>query len=532
MEYKHGVEQDPLGRYRDKRHFDATPEPSGEMGEVAGNSFVVQKHAARRLHYDVRFEVDGVMASWAVPKGPSYDPKVKRLAVHVEDHPLDYRTFEGNIPGGQYGSGSVIVWDEGTYRNMTERHGQPVGVRDAIDGGHLSVLLEGNKLRGGWALTRTGDNNWIMVKRRDETADGSLDIEADAPASVQSGRRLEEISDDPQAATWTREVATWQPHMLATLVDSTPFLGEAGAEASGEAGVDAGPGAGAQAGWMYERKLDGLRCLAVRNGDSLELWSRNHNSFSARFPDIVAVLGNLPVDNFTIDGELVAFDGEDFAGFGALQQHSSTMPVVYGVFDVLHLLGQDTRHLPLGDRKRLLAQIVETGVHVRVVEELSGDPAQLLSDACANGWEGLIAKRRESTYRAGRSSDWCKLKCSARQELVIGGWTEPRGSRTGFGALLVGYYDEGQLRYVGKVGTGFSFDTLTALAEHLASLERPDSPFAGPIKERAAHWVEPRLVANVAFSEWTGDGKLRHPRFEGLRPDKDPATVVRERPGG
>jgi bifunctional non-homologous end joining protein LigD len=510
------VEHDPLRRYRDKRRFDATPEPSGEISDGSDNTFVVQKHAARRLHYDVRFEIDGVMASWAVPKGPSYDPKVKRLAVHVEDHPLDYRTFEGKIPGGQYGSGSVIVWDEGTYRNVTERQGRPVGLREGIESGHFSVWLEGTKLRGGWALTRTGDKNWIMVKRRDETADASIDIEVAAPASVQSGRLLDEVARDDDAATWTREMATWQPPMLATLVDSTSFLSS--------------PAADTEAGWSYERKLDGLRCLAVRNGGSVELWSRNHNSFSARFPQIVAALAALAVDNFTVDGELVAFDGQDFGGFGDLRQRSSTMTVVYGVFDVLHLLGQDTRGLPLGDRKRLLAQVVGAGVHVRAVEELSGRPAQLLSDACANGWEGLIAKRRDSAYAAGRSRDWCKLKCASRQELVIGGWTEPRGSRRGFGALLVGYYDEGQLRYVGKVGTGFTSDTLAALAARLAEVERPDSPFADHLTERTAHWVEPRLVANVVFSEWTGDGKLRHPRFDGLQPGRDPATVVRERP--
>jgi bifunctional non-homologous end joining protein LigD len=519
MRYNRGVSQDSLRRYRDKRHFEATPEPAGESdatfaGDIASSRFVVQKHAARRLHYDVRLEVDGVMASWAVPKGPSYDPKVKRLAVHVEDHPLDYRTFEGNIPGGQYGAGSVIVWDEGTYRNLTERDGQPVGVREAIDNGHLSVWLEGHKLKGGWALTRTSrdGDQWIMVKRRDERADPSVDIEAAAPASVQSGRLLEEVSADPDAATWTRETATWQPPMLATLVDADSWLAER------------------HDSWSYERKLDGLRGLAVRNADQVELWSRNHKSFNARFPDIVAALADLPIDNFTLDGELVAFDGKDFVGFGALQQHGSEFRVLYCIFDVLHLLGRDVRVLPLTDRKKLLGEIIVSGPHIRPVEELTGDPAKLLAKACAKGWEGLVAKRRDAAYTAGRSRDWCKLKCSARQEMVIGGWTEPRGSRTGFGALLVGYYDGDQLRYAGKVGTGFSIGTLATLSGDLRRLERTDSPFVDPIRERTAHWVEPRRVANVAFTEWTRDGRLRHPRFEGVRPDKDPTSVVRERP--
>jgi DNA ligase D-like protein (predicted 3'-phosphoesterase) len=273
MQYKRGMEQpegaeggegaegDRLLPYRDKRNFDATPEPAGELRSGDGNTFVIQKHAARSLHYDVRFEVDGVLVSWAVPKGPSYDPKVKRLAVHVEDHPLDYRTFEGSIPGGEYGSGSVIVWDAGTYRNITEHDGKPVPPRQAVEAGHLSVWMEGDKLRGGWALTRTGDGdkNWIMVKRRDETADPSRDVVSDAPASVLSGRGIEEIAGDSNAATWSRSVATWQPPMLATLVEATSWLAQSRPE------------------WTYERKLDGLRCLAVRNADAVELWSRNHN---------------------------------------------------------------------------------------------------------------------------------------------------------------------------------------------------------------------------------------------------------------
>ena len=501
------MSDDPLATYRGKRHFDTTPEPSGEQAASdGGQAFVVQKHAARRLHYDVRFEVDGVMASWAVPKGPSYDPKVKRLAVHVEDHPLDYRTFEGSIPGGEYGAGKVIVWDAGTYRNITEHRGQPVPVREAIDNGHLSVSLEGRKLKGGWSLTRTGDNNWIMVKRRDDTANPSLDIEADAPESVQTGRVIEEIGTEPGEATWTRGTATWQPPMLATLVDAD------------------------HAAWDFERKLDGLRCVAVRNGEDVELSSRNHNSFNARFQKVVDGCRALAIDNFALDGELVAFDGKDYVGFGQLQQHGSTLDVVYCVFDLLHLLGRDTRGLPQADRKKLLAQMIEPTPTLHLVGELSGRPGDLLTRACRQGWEGLVAKRRDAVYTSGRSGDWCKLKCAASQELVVGGWTEPRGSRSGFGALLVGYYEGDQLRYAGKVGTGFTEATLASLSAELAGLEQDESPFVDPVKERTAHWARPQLVGNIAFTEWTRDGRLRHPRFEGLRPDKDAHSVVRERP--
>jgi bifunctional non-homologous end joining protein LigD len=499
---------DPLSTYKAKRHFATTPEPPGEVASTEGSSFVVQKHRARRLHYDFRLEVEGVMPSWAVPKGPSYDPTVKRLAVHVEDHPLDYRTFEGNIPGGEYGAGSVIVWDQGTYRNITEHDGKPMGMRAAIEKGHVSVWLDGAKLHGGWSLTRTRGDDWIMVKRRDEWADASVDVEEAAPQSAVSGRTIEEVAQDKGASTWTRGVATWSPPMLATLVDADQWLAQR------------------HDGWAFQRKLDGLRCVAVRNGDHVELWSRNHNSFNVRFPKVVADLRSQPVDNFTLDGELVAHNGKDFVGFGQLQQHGSTLEVIYCVFDVLHLVGNDTKDLPLDDRARLLREAITPAAHLQLVEDIA-KPS--LPTACRKGWEGLIAKRRAAVYRAERSSEWVKLKCSASQELVIGGWTEPQGSRHGFGALLVGYYDGDALRYAGKVGTGYTEKTLASLSAELHKLERPTSPFDGAIREKGTHWAEPELVAEIAFTEWTRDGRLRHPRFEGLRPDKRATAVVRER---
>jgi DNA ligase D-like protein (predicted ligase) len=296
--------------------------------------------------------------------------------------------------------------------------------------------------------------------------------------------------------------------MLATLVDADAWLAKP------------------HGGWSFQRKFDGLRCVAVRNGDKVELWSRNHNSFNARFPKVVAELLAEPVDNFTLDGELVAHNGKDFVGFGQLQQHGSALEVIYCVFDVLHLLGNDTKGLPLDDRARLLRQAIEPSPHLSLVEDLRRPS---LKTACQKGWEGLIAKREASTYVTDRSSDWVKLKCSASQELVVGGWTDPQGTRQGFGALLMGYYDGGALRYAGKVGTGYTDQTLTSLSAQLGKIERPTSPFADPIKEKGAHWVEPRLVAEVAFTEWTRDGRLRHPRFEGLRTDKKPTAVVRER---
>jgi bifunctional non-homologous end joining protein LigD len=515
------VSGDHLDSYRAKRHFDVTAEPSGagDGGGASGSGprFVIQEHAARRHHYDVRFEVEGVMASWAVPKGPSLDPSVKRLAVHVEDHPLDYRTFEGTIPGGEYGAGSVIVWDEGTYRNDSTERGRPIDVRRAIAKGHLSVWLDGQKLQGGWSLIRTaGDrDNWLMIKRGDDHARTEAPSAAeDLPAaSVRSGRRINEIAGDPSAGRWTRGTATWMPPMLAVLAPRRPRTGQ------GAPPVPAGE-------WVLERKLDGLRGIAVRNGASVELWSRNHQSYTARFPAVVRALASLAADNFVIDGELAAFDADGRTSFSLLQRRESA---VLCAFDLLHLLGRSTVDLGVAERRHLLARLVTPGPALRVVETVGGDPAEALARACAQGWEGLIAKRAGSPYRSGRSADWLKLKCSASQELVVGGWTDPKGSRQGFGALLVGYYDDGgALRYAGKVGTGFDTATLADLYARLEARRRPCSPFADDVKERGAHWVEPYLVAQVAFTEWTSHGRLRHPRFEGLRSDKAAGDVVRE----
>lgn len=291
----------------------------------------------------------------------------------------------------------------------------------------------------------------------------------------------------------------------------------------------------ADAAWCFERKFDGLRVLAVRNGDEVKLWSRNHLSFNERFGQIVGALRSLPVESFALDGEIVAFDGGR-TSFELLQRPGSPARPVLEVFDVVHLLGRDTTALAFTDRHRLVASLLSahpaepSGV-LRPVEALTGDPDVLLRQACASGWEGLIAKRAESGYQSGRSRDWRKLKCDARQELVIGGWTEPQGSRLHLGAILVGVYDgDGALHYAGKVGSGFDRATLGDLHASLCLRGRPTSPFADPPRLRSVHWVEPDLVANIAFTEWTVAGKLRHPRFQGLRPDKNAREVVREEP--
>ena len=284
-------------------------------------------------------------------------------------------------------------------------------------------------------------------------------------------------------------------------------------------------------GWVYERKLDGLRCIAVKSGERVELWSRSQLSFLGRFGGIAAAVGGLPAGDLVLDGEIVALEG-DRTSFALLQRPGSTAKPVLYAFDLLHLDGEDLLSRPLLDRKKVLGTVVKgtsRGV-VRRVRHVEGDPAALLRQACADGWEGLIAKRSDGVYRSGRSSDWLKLKCSASQELVIGGWTEPRGARTHFGALLVGYHDDEGFRYAGKVGTGFDTATLADLHRRMVARERPTSPFVDRVRERSAHWTEPELVANFGFTEWTTDGKLRHPRYEGLRPDKEARSVTRESP--
>jgi bifunctional non-homologous end joining protein LigD len=557
-----------LGEYHAKRNFKATPEPAGEVAQANddGHRWVIQEHSARRLHYDFRIEAGGVLISWAVPKGPSYDPAVKRLAVKVEDHPLDYREFEGIIPNNNYGAGSVIVWDQGAYRNLTEKGSRTIPIEEAVAHGHVSVWLAGDKLRGGWSLSRFGTDskNWALVKRKDEFADPAKDITAEAPRSVISGRTVEEVARDPDAQQWLSDrggsAGPSRPAGAAARASSTitastltggvpapsgreaaergglqtfvpasfiePMLAQAEPTAASGGPAAGGPLAARAGEWSFEPKLDGLRCIGVRNGRDVSLLSRNELAFNSRFPAIVSAVRSLAAGNVVLDGELVGMVDRR-PDFGALQ-HGNAADVEYWVFDMPWLLGQDLRHLPIEERKGLLVKAVPDTGPIRVVPTLSGDPAQLFSSACAQGWEGLVAKRPGSLYRSGRSSDWRKLKCECRQEMVIGGFTAPQGARDNFGALLLGYWEGDDLVYAGKVGTGFTRAILGQLYKALARLEQASNPFAGGAGERGARWVEPTLVAEVAFSNWTRDGRLRHPSFLGLRPDKASHDVVRE----
>jgi bifunctional non-homologous end joining protein LigD len=539
-----------LEEYHKKRHFDRTPEPKGEAASSPGRRlYLIQKHDASRLHYDFRLEDAGVLLSWAVPKGPSLDPHERRLAVQVEDHPLDYGDFEGIIPEGEYGGGTVLLWDRGSWEPV----GDPVaGLRK----GHLKFHLEGEKLRGGWALVRLrgdGDDdrkNWLLIKENDDTArPGSEgDVLEERPESVATGRELPEIAADPdrvwssnreataKAKAQARAKATAAPKavakstkkgtsaampafvapQLATLVGETP---------QGE-------------GWIHEIKLDGYRALAAVAGGESCLYTRNEHDVSAKFATVAAAAAALPVESALLDGEIVAITPDGRTSFQSLQnllRGDRSVQIAYFAFDLLELDGKDLRRRPLLERKAALAGVIARagGGVVRYSDHVLGQGDAFFAQACRMGIEGVIAKREDAPYRSGRSRDWLKVKCISRQELVIGGWTDPEGARSALGALLVGVYDGDELRFAGKVGTGFDQATLEDLHRRLKPLELRASPFANPprgAEARGVHWVEPELVAEFSFAQWTDDGKLRHASYQGLRIDKAAREVVRETP--
>ncbi|HEY6084821.1 MAG TPA: DNA ligase D, partial [Nitrospira sp.] len=509
--------------------------------------FVVQKHAASRLHYDFRLELDGTLKSWAVPKGPSLDPAQKRLAVHVEDHPIEYANFEGIIPPNEYGAGTVLIWDRGTWRP----EGNP---RESYRHGVLKFRLDGQKLHGGWTLVRmqrrggdqeTGKENWLLIKERDEEAKTgkAAEIVETLTDSVKSGRDLQGIneqqpriwhSDRPLSKRNTpplkrpdlgriagavkADQPDWIAPQLATLVDQMP---------SGE-------------NWVHEIKYDGYRILCrVRNGD-VRLFTRNANDWTDKLRAQADALTMLGLRDAWLDGEMVVFTAGGKTDFQALQNAFDTHftgRIVYCLFDLLYLNGYDLRPVPLTERKRLLSSLlgphaVQDGL-LRYSDHIAGEGLAAFDEACRRGLEGLIAKQADAAYRAGRVRSWLKVKCEQRQEFVIGGFTDPAGSRKGFGALLVGFYEGDRLHYAGRVGTGFSDASLGQLHRTLSALRQSRSPFVNPptgYEARGAHWVKPQLVAEVRFAEWTQEGILRQPSFQGLRADKEARSIIRERP--
>lgn len=516
-----------LEDYHRKRHFGRTGEPAGRARQHPGRSFVVHKHAARRLHYDLRLEHDGVLLSWAVPKGPSLDPAEKRLAVQVEDHPVDYNDFEGLIPEGQYGAGPSALWDRGYW--------EPLGdVGKGLAQGKLHFRLHGERLAGGWHLVRAGGRkaagkDWLLIKERDECADPARDLLAAAPDSVVSGRTLEEIAaeqSDAPAPTPTLRPAQL-PQALKAALPETPGAQLATLVSSVPSGEH----------WLHEIKYDGYRMLCRISRGRAQLISRNGRDWSERFPALVRAAAALPVDEAVLDGEVVVLRPDGTTDFQALQTLLDGTPsgtLAYYLFDLPYWDGYDLSRTPLFERKAALRELLHGAPPaLRYSDHVLGQGELIYTEACQRGLEGVISKRADSSYHASRSRSWTKTKCIKRAEFVIGGYTEPQGSRSGFGALLLGYYDEGkQLRYAGKVGTGFDERTLETLAQQLQRLETMKPAFAespGPSIEREAHWVRPELVAEVRFGEWTKDQRLRHPAFVALRVDKPPEQVRRER---
>ncbi|MBW7851503.1 MAG: DNA ligase D [Rhodospirillales bacterium] len=511
-----------LEEYRRKRDFSKTPEPAGGVASRPGElSFVVQKHAARRLHYDFRLELDGVLKSWAVTKGPSYDPGEKRLAVQTEDHPIDYGGFEGVIPKSEYGGGTVLLWDRGRWFP----EGDP---EEGLRKGKLKFRLEGEKLHGGWALVRMrgGEGrNWLLVKERDEAAREGVDILDEAPQSVASGRDLDAIADAPERV-WHSDGRRFDPSglpgavagdlpdriepQLATLVKEAPEGDE----------------------WLHEIKFDGYRAMARLEGGRARLFTRHGLDWTDKFGALAGALAHIVADRALVDGEVVVLDAHGASHFQALQEALSegrTQALVYFAFDLLHLDGWDLREVPLERRKEALAAILPADQPaVRYSDHFEGRGPEVRRKACSFALEGVVSKRRDRPYRAGRGADWTKAKCLNRQEFVIVGFTPPQGARRGIGALLLGYHRNGKLLYAGKVGTGFSERTLEELRGRLEPLgvERP--AVDNPPREARVTWVEPTLVAEVEFANWTREGALRHPSFQGLRFDKEPAEIVRE----
>lgn len=491
----------PLDEYRRKRDFKKTPEPDGGTVEPAGGFFCIQHHHARREHYDFRLELDGVLKSWAVPKGPSLDPQEKRLAVHVEDHPLEYGSFEGAIPAGEYGAGDVLLWDIGRWEPLGDPH-------DGYAKGKLKFFLRGEKLRGGWTLARMGGKageggkNWLLLKERDAEAKPATagDILRERPESVHGLARVAL----PARVTL----------QLATPADVAPDGDQ----------------------WLHEIKYDGYRALCRIEGGVARLFTRAGLDWTARFHGIGEAASALPVDDAFLDGEIVVLGEDGRSRFEALQEALSDpthAPLTYVVFDLLFEDGIDLREQPLERRKARLASLLRRGTApdvLRYGDHVVGRGPGFLREACAHGLEGIVSKRRDAPWRAGRTPDWLKVRCGQRQEVVIGGFTDPGGGgRGGLGALLAGVHDDGRLVYAGRVGTGFSMATLDRLRAQLGAIERTTSPFA-PFDDvpPGTHWVEPTLVAEVRFTNWTRDARMRHPVFVGLREDKPAAEVVRE----
>ncbi|MBN8849800.1 MULTISPECIES: DNA ligase D [unclassified Sphingomonas] len=509
---------DPLETYNRKRDFSKTREPKGVRAAQGGNLFIVQKHDATRLHWDFRLEMDGVLKSWAVTRGPSLDPEDKRLAVRTEDHPMSYARFEGTIPKGEYGGGTVMLWDEGTW--------EPVGGKDpakTIKQGHLHFILHGQRMKGEWLLVRMkgkpGERheNWLLRKVEDAYAGASGDLVDKALTSVSSGRTMVEIAEGkgspPEKKGKSRKgsLPAFRDVQLATLVDHVP----------------------AGSGWLHEVKYDGYRALIAVSGAEARAYTRHGLDWSDRFAPIVAAFAKLGIGAALIDGEVVAFDGEGRPSFSALQnalKHGGELH--YFAFDLLEQDGEDLTKLGNAERKeRLAALLAGARPQIHYAEHLSSGGEELFARLCREGYEGVVSKRAAAPYRGTRTRDWLKVKCTRRQEFVIIGHIESDRPGRDLRSLALGLYEGGTLRYAGRVGTGFDADTREMLLAKLKPLARKTAPTDVPrAAARGVKWAEPVLVAEVAFAEFTADHVIRHASFLGLREDKEAREVVPESP--
>jgi bifunctional non-homologous end joining protein LigD len=542
-----------LKEYRTKRDFARTREPKGR-GRAAGRTdsplaFVVQKHDATRLHYDFRIELDGVLKSWAVTKGPSDNPEDKRLAVRVEDHPLDYGGFEGTIPEGEYGGGTVMLWDEGTWEPLEDPH-------EGLKNGDLKMRIHGRRMKGEWVLVhmkgrdtprrgKAARENWLLIKHRDRYARPEETLTKRFMRSVSSGRSMEEIAKGlkpkkrtrtPARAVWhsdddkegesrpasargsgpppagKRPLPAFRPPQLATLVDAVPDGGD----------------------WVFEMKYDGYRCIAAISGGAVRLYTRNGNDWTDQFGVLVDPLSRITEGSALIDGEICAFDDKGRTDFSTLKTTlGKGGALVFFAFDLLERDGENLARRPLRERKEMLKDLlgrIERSSPIQYSEHVTGNGRRVFDHICEAGHEGIIAKLADAPYRGERTRSWLKVKCEKRQEFVIGGW-RPSDKKRGFASLLLGTFEGGKLVYRGRVGTGFGVEEHERLQEKLDARARKSKPFVEvPREARRANWVEPELVAEIAFTEETPDRYLRHPSFLGLREDKPAGEIAMETP--
>lgn len=537
---------DPLAYYNLRRDFQKTREPAGKVEKGSANRFIVQKHAASRLHYDFRLELDGVLKSWAVTKGPSLNPDDKRLAVRTEDHPLSYAGFEGTIPKGEYGGGTVMLWDKGNWAPVEGKSAED------LEKGHLHFILDGHRMKGEWLLVRMRQKpgekreNWLLRKIDDEYAGGSDDLVARELTSVETGRNMAEIAAEETSAeslpgdrvevaeTMLREesgnqavhskaggqdkkatnpgLPKFRKPQLATLVDQVP----------------------AGNNWLHEIKYDGYRCLLAVAGAEARIYTRSGKDWTGKFREIAKAAADLVTGSALIDGEIVALDGKGNPDFSRLQQalNEEKDGLTLFAFDLLERNGEDVTKLTNIERKeRLSAVLAEGNDRIRFADHLFGAGEKLLDAMCKAGQEGIISKRADAPYRGRRTRNWLKIKCSRRQEFVVIGWRKSDKKGRPFASLLLAQNEDGQLVYKGRVGTGFTEDTMEELASKMQRLERKTPPAEVPKAEsRDANWITPRLVAEIAFAEFTGDGRVRHGSFLGLREDKDASKVMPEGP--